>query len=161
MNELGINSVMLDTSFCIRLMDKNDDLHAAALDYFKYFLREKITMHISTVAIAEYAVGDDPSHLPLHNLQIEAFDFLDAVKAGMFHKEVKGDHTNIPGYNRRVIANDIKIFAQLASKKIDAIISKDVASLQQYIQPLIKANLLNVLFLDLNIPLNSKLGKLF
>jgi len=118
-------------------------------------------MHISTVAIAEYAVGDNPSHLPLHNLQIEAFDFLDAVKAGLFHKEVRGNHTNIPAYNRRIIANDIKIFAQLATKKIDAIISKDVASVQQYIQPLIKANLLNVLFLDLNVPLNTKLGKLF
>jgi len=161
MNDLGINSVMLDASFCIRLMDKNDDLHPVALDYFRYFLGEKISMHISTVAIAEYAVGDDPSHLPLNNLQIEAFDFLDAVKAGIFHREVRGNHTNIQGYNRRIIANDIKIFAQLAVKKIDAVISKDVQSLQQYVNPLIKANLLQVIFIDLNIPLNTKLGMLF
>ncbi len=161
MNDLGINSVMLDTSFCIRLMDKNDPLHPTALDYFKYFLNEKISMHISTVAIAEYAVGDDPSHLPLHNVQIEAFDFLDAVRAGLFHKEVRGNQYNIQGYSRRIIANDIKIFSQLAVKKIDAIISRDVESLQQYINPLIKANLLQVIFLDLNVTLKKRLGTLF
>jgi predicted nucleic acid-binding protein len=58
MNDLGIKSIMLDTSFCIRLMDKNDLLHTNALAYFKYFLTEKISIHVSTIAIAEYAVGD-------------------------------------------------------------------------------------------------------
>ena len=108
MNKLGINSVMLDTSFCIRLMDKNDVLHQNALDYFKYFLSEKITMHISTIVIAEYGVGDDPANLPLNNLQIETFDFPDGETAGIFHKEIKGASDNIKGYNRRIIANDVK-----------------------------------------------------
>ena len=124
MNKLGINSVMLDTSFCIRLMDQNDALHQNALDYFKYFLSEKITLHVSSISIAEYAVGDDPANLPLNNLQIETFDFLDAVAAGQFHKEIKGGSNNIPDYNRRIIANDVKIFAQIKTKKIDAVISK-------------------------------------
>ena len=86
MNKLGINSVMLDTSFCIRLMKQNDPLHQNALDYFKYFLSQKITLHVSTIVIAEYAVGDDPANLPLNNLQIETFDFLDGLTAGQFHK---------------------------------------------------------------------------
>ncbi len=97
----------------------------------------------------------------MNDLGIEAFDFLDAVRAGLFHKEVRGNQYNIQGYSRRIIANDIKIFAQLAVKKIDAIISKDVESLQQYINPLIKANLLQVAFLDLNVPLKKRLGTLF
>jgi len=54
MIDIDIKSIMLDTSFCIRLMDKNDELHQNALDYFKYFLVEKISVHISTIAIAEY-----------------------------------------------------------------------------------------------------------
>ena len=70
MAELGIKSIMLDTSFCIRLMNNTDPLHLSALEYFKYFLNEKISMHISTIAIAEYAVGDDPDNLPLNNIQI-------------------------------------------------------------------------------------------
>jgi predicted nucleic acid-binding protein len=161
MSELGIKSIMLDTSFCIRLLDKNDELHKNALEYFKYFLTEKIDMHISTIAVAEYAVGDDPENLPINNLQIEAFDFLDAKTAGDFHKAIKGAQPNIPDYNRRIIANDVKILAQISTKKIDAIISKDNNSYRQYVQPLINANLLQVKFLDLSTPIATQLGKLF
>ena len=161
MNKLGINSVMLDTSFCIRLMDQNDALHLNALDYFKYFLSEKITLHVSTIIIAEYAVGDDPANLPLNNLQIETFDFLDSVTAGQFHKEIKGESDNIKGYNRRIIANDVKIFAQIKTKNIDAVISKDINSIKQYLMPLTTLNLINLKFIDLNTPLNQTLGQLF
>lgn len=161
MNKLGINSVMLDTSFCIRLMDQNDALHQNALDHFKYFLSEKITIHVSTIVIAEYAVGDDPANLPLNNLQIETFDFLDGIAAGQFHKEIKGNSKNIPEYNRRIIANDVKIFAQIKTKKIDAIISKDVSSIRQYLTPLTNLNLIDLKFIDLNTPLNKILGQLF
>jgi hypothetical protein len=161
MNKLGINSVMLDTSFCIRLMKQNDPLHKNALDYFKYFLSEKITLHVSTIVIAEYAVGDDPANLPLNNLQIETFDFLDGIAAGQFHKEIKGSSDNIPGYNRRIITNDVKIFAQIKTKSIDAIISKDVNSIKQYLTPLTNLNLVIFKFIDLNTPLNLTLGQLF
>ena len=161
MSDLGIKSIMLDTSFCIRLMDKNDPLHQNALDYFKYFLKEKISMHISTIAIAEYAVEDDPVNLPLNNLQIEAFDFMDGKTAGFFHKEIKGSQSSIQNYNRRIIANDVKILAQINNKNIEAIISKDIKSQKQYIQPLIAANRINIKFLDLNISLTDVLGTLF
>jgi hypothetical protein len=161
MNNIGIKNIMLDTSFCIRLMDKNEALHQNALEYFKYFLTEKISIHISTVAVAEYAVGDDPENLPLNNIQIEAFDFLDGKTAGLFHKEITGSKANIPNFNRRVIANDVKIIAQIHTKKIDAIISTDIASIKQYISPLEKAKMINVKFFDLNASLNSILGTLF
>jgi hypothetical protein len=142
-------------------MDQNDPLHLNALDYFKYFISEKITLHLSTIVIAEYAVGDDPVNLPLNNLQIEAFDFLDGIAAGQFHKEIKGNIDNIPEYNRRIITNDVKIFAQLKTKNIDAIISKDVNSIKQYLTPLTNLNLVNFKFIDLNTPLNLTLGQLF
>jgi predicted nucleic acid-binding protein len=161
MNKLGIESVMLDTSFCIRLMDANDELHSHALEYFKYFLQQKITIHLSTIVAAEYAVGDDPENLPLNNLQIETFDFRDAATAGIFHKELMGNKTNIAGYNRRIIANDVKILAQIKTREIDAIISKDVQSITKYINPLINSNLLTLRFIDLNNRLNEELGELF
>lgn len=161
MSSLGINSVMLDTSFCIRLMDKNDSLHSNAIDFYKHFLSERISMHISTIVVAEYAVGDDPLNLPLNNLQIESFDFLDGKLAGRFHKEIKGDKSNIQGYNRRIVANDVKILAQIQNKKIDGIISKDVNSFTQYIKPLTGTSSLQVKFVDLNNPLAQVLGQLF
>lgn len=161
MSNLGIDTIMLDTSFCIRLMDKYDALHQNALEYFKYFLAEKITMHISTIVVAEYAVMDDPANLPLNNLQIESFDFIDAKTAGAFHAHLKGNQSSIQGYNRRLIANDVKILAQIKNKKIDGLISKDIKSSRDYIDPLIESNLLQVKFINLNIPLSQTLGKLF
>ena len=161
MNRLGVETIMLDTSFCIRLMDANDGLHTNALEYFKFFLQEKIIIHLSTIVVAEYAVGDDPKNLPLDNLQIETFDFRDAATAGLFHKELIGNKTNIAGYNRRIIANDVKILAQIKNREIGAIISKDVQSLTSYVNPLINSNLLSVRFIDMNKRLNEQLGELF
>jgi len=68
MNKLGIKNIMLDTSFCIRLMDENDNLHSNALEYFNFFLQEKIIIHLSTIVVAEYAVGDNPENLPLEKV---------------------------------------------------------------------------------------------
>ncbi len=116
MNKLGIKNILLDTSFCIRLMDENDNLHSNALEYFKFFLQEKITIHLSSIVVAEYAAGDDPQNLPIDNLQIETFDFRDAATAGLFHKELNGNKINIAGYNRRIIANDVKILAQIKNR---------------------------------------------
>lgn len=161
MSDLGIKSIMLDTSFCIRLMDKTDKLHPNALEYFKYFLKEKISAHISTIAVAEYAVADDPGNLPLNNLQIETFDFLDAKTAGSFHNEIRKNKTNIQEYNRRIIANDVKMLAQINNKKIEALISKDIESYKKYIKPLLDLNQINIKFYDLNIPLANVLGTLF
>lgn len=76
-------------------------------------------MHISTIVVAEYAVGDDPANLPLNNLQIESFDFMDGKTAGLFHREIKTNQSNVQGYNRRIIANDVKILAQIQNKKIE------------------------------------------
>ncbi len=47
------HSVLLDTSFFIRLLNDNDSLHKNARDYFKYFLENDITLKISTISIAE------------------------------------------------------------------------------------------------------------
>jgi predicted nucleic acid-binding protein len=161
MSKLNIQSIMLDTSFCIRLMDENDALHSNALDYFRHFLTEKIIIHLSTIAVAEYAVGDDPSNLPLDNLQIESFDFRDGETAGNFHKAIRAKKGSIAGYNRSIITNDVKILAQTHNRNIDAIISKDAKSYKNYIKPLTDLHLTQITFFDLNDPLNAVLGQLF
>jgi len=60
-----------------------------------------------------------------------------------------------------VIVNDIKLFAQIHNRKIDAYITKDRKSLVKMIDPLEKTQNLNFEFIDLAIPINEKLGKLF
>lgn len=122
MSSLNIKSIMLDTSFCIRLMDETDALHTNALDYFRHFSTEKISIHLSAIAVAEYAVGDDPANLPLDYLQLEAFDFRDGETAGSFHKAIRQNKGSIPHFNRNIITNDVKILAQTHNRTIDAII---------------------------------------
>lgn len=41
-----MNSVLLDTSFCIRLLNSNDVLHKNAVEYFTYFLDNQIEMYL-------------------------------------------------------------------------------------------------------------------
>lgn len=48
--------MLLDTSFFIRLLNENDNLHPKALGYFKYFLEKDIVLKCSTISIAEYCV---------------------------------------------------------------------------------------------------------
>ena len=68
------HSVLLDTSFFIRLLNDDDKLHKNARGYFKYFLDKEILMKISTISIAEYCVLGSVEDLPLKNLQIIPFN---------------------------------------------------------------------------------------
>jgi len=80
-----MHSVLLDTSFCIRLLKKDESLHQNAIDYFQYFLEQKIELYISTITVAEYSVKDNPDNLPLKMMKIIPFDFFDGRTAGEFH----------------------------------------------------------------------------
>lgn len=62
------HSVLLDTSFFIRLLNDEDELHNNALGYFKYFLENEITLKVSTITIAEYCVLGKIEDLPLINI---------------------------------------------------------------------------------------------
>jgi len=64
------HSVLLDTSFFIRLLNDEDTFHENAKGYFKYFLDNDIIMKISTISIAEYCVSGRISELPLKNVFI-------------------------------------------------------------------------------------------
>jgi predicted nucleic acid-binding protein len=75
-----MNSILLDTSFCIRLLKRDDAFHKNTVDYFQYFLGNKIEMFLSTIVIAEYSVKDEISNLPLRTMKIIPFDFIDGKK---------------------------------------------------------------------------------
>ena len=64
-------SVILDTSFMIRLLSESDPLHSNAKGYFRYFLENNIPMYFSTVSIAEYCVKGDFYDLPFQECAAE------------------------------------------------------------------------------------------
>lgn len=74
------HSVLLDTSFFIRLLNDTDPLHINAKAYFKYFLENDIILKVSTISIAEYCVRGSLDDLPLKNIQIIPFNLDHAKK---------------------------------------------------------------------------------
>ena len=140
-------SVLLDTSFLIRLLSKNDPLHQNAEDYYRYFLEKEIPMYISTITVAEYCVNGDISELPLRSVRIIPFNIQHAPIAGGFANILySARKTNdISVDNRLSIPNDVKLFAQAectpdvkyfvtsdtkSSKLIDKISEKNVVSFE-------------------------------
>ena len=80
------HSVLLDTSFFIRLLNDEDPLHKNALGYYKYYLENKIVLKVSTISIAEYCVLGKLEELPLKDIQIIPFNLNQAERTGEFAK---------------------------------------------------------------------------
>lgn len=158
-----MHSVLLDTSFFIRLLNKNDLLHKNAIDYYKYLLTNNIIMKISTISIAEFCVKDSLENLPLDNLQIIPFNLEHAKITGLFAKTIfeQKSITNLDIRPRAIIPNDSKLFAQAhLDKTIQHFITSDSESGKTI-------NLLNLeiktnfSFVDINYPVNEIFGLLF
>jgi predicted nucleic acid-binding protein len=156
-----MNSILLDTSFCIRLLKQDDPLHSNAYEYFQYFLENKIEMFLSTIVISEYCVKDEITNLPLQTMKIIPFDFLDGKVAGEFYSILTNNKTNIEGIERLVVKDDCKLIAQIYNRKIEAYITKDRKSFSKFFEPLQKEKGFALKFLDLTIPLKDFKGELF
>ncbi len=107
-------SVLLDTSFFIRLLNQNDPLHLNAIGYYKYFLDRRIRLKISTISIAEYCVVGLVEELPLLNMEIIPFNQDHAQKTGEFAKILFMENKVLLNKlkPRAIIPNDSKLFAQ-------------------------------------------------
>lgn len=85
-----LESILLDSSFCIRLLISDADFHQNAVDYYEYFLEHEIEMYLSTIVVSEYAVGDNPDNLlSLNVFRLLEFDYADAKIAGNFLLNLK------------------------------------------------------------------------
>lgn len=156
-----MDSILLDTSFCIRLLKNNDALHQNAKDYFKYFLDQKVEIYLSSIVIAEYSVKDDANNLPLEFVKIVPFDFFDGRTAGEFHSILINNKEQVANIERNIIKDDCKLLAQIFNRKIGAYITNDKKSFGQIFQPIQKAKGFSIALLDLEIPLKDFTGMLF
>jgi predicted nucleic acid-binding protein len=156
-----MNSILLDTSFCIRLLKQDDPLHTNAYHYFQYFLESKIEMYLSTIVVSEYSVKDDITNLPLQTFKIIPFDFFDGKVAGEFYSIINNSKEHTKGLERLVIKDDCKLIAQIYNRKIDAYITKDRKSFNQFFYPLQKEMKFSIELLDLSIPLKNYRNELF
>lgn len=129
-------SVLLDTSFFIRLLNDEDSLHSNAKAYFKYFLENEIILKVSTISIAEYCVQGEIDELPLRNIQIIPFNLDHAKRTGEFAKIIF-EENKISAEKlspRAIIPNDSKLFAQAdLDKKITYFVTSDSRSISTFL----------------------------
>ena len=156
------HSVLLDTSFLIRLLNDDDGLHGHALLYYKYFLENENALKVSTISIAEYCVIGKLEDLPLKDIQIVPFNINHAEKTGEFAQIIFAHNRTaieklLP---RAIISNDSKLFSQAdLDKSITHFVTSDERSLKTFnalktgISP--KFEIINI-----RIPYNQVFGKL-
>lgn len=152
--------VFCDTSFFIRLLDKEDPLHTNAKGYFKYFTENDFELFISTIAIAEYCIGGDIHELPLKNLQIVPFNLNHAQRTGEFAKIAFQSRAagTLQVNERKIIPNDTKLFAQAdCEKTVEFYLSSDSESHKVYNIIKEKTNP-KFHFIDLNTPHHQTFG---
>jgi predicted nucleic acid-binding protein len=128
-----IHSVLLDTSFFIRLLNDEDELHENALLYYKYFLENNIVLKVSTISIAEYCVLGKLTDLPLKDIQIIPFNLNHAEKTGEFAIIIftKNKTAKEKFFPRAIIPNDSKLFAQAdLDKSVTHFVTSDERSLK-------------------------------
>lgn len=158
-----MHSVLLDTSFFVRLLNDSDDLHHNAKEYYKYFLENDVVMKFSTISIAEFCVRDEIENLPLGTIQIIPFNLEHAKTTGLFAKNIflSKNNSNIEIRPRAIIPNDSKLFAQAhIDKTIKYYITSDTESAKT-IALLNKTIKTNFTFVDIKNPVNEVFGTLF
>lgn len=152
--------VFCDTSFFIRLLDRNDPLHTNSKGYFKYFTENDFEILISTIAIAEYCVGGDLHELPLRNLQIVPFNLDHARRTAEYARIVFQNKGKLKLKERNIIPNDTKLFAQAdCEKSVDYYLSSDIESFKIF-KLLNQHTSTNFQFINLNVPYNETFGLL-
>lgn len=153
-------SILLDTSFFIRLLNENDSLHKNTLDYYKKFLEKQVILKCSTISVAEYCVKGQLEELPLKDIQIIPFNITHAPKAGEFARIIFENKGKLEAEKRNIIPNDTNLFAQAEiEKEISAFATSDEECLKIY--TLSKQNY-NLNFDTINIrqPFNETFGLL-
>lgn len=129
------SSVLLDTSFFVRLLNDEDPFHDNAKGYFRYFLENEITLKVSTISIAEYCVRGRIDELPLRNIQIIPFNLDHAKRTGQFAEAIFAESkiSKEQLSPRAIIPNDSKLFAQAdLDKSITYFITSDSRSKNTY-----------------------------
>ena len=156
-------AVLLDTSFFIRLLNKNERLHQNAKGYYRYFLDNDFILKISTISIAEYCVIGKRSDLPFKQGLVSPFNINEAEQTGLFASILFSNKAQLKEQNlpRVLIPNDSKLFAQAhCDSDVIYYVTADKRS-ETPIKILSQKLKLDFTFIDIQTPFNEQFGELF
>ena len=115
-NTKHADSVLLDTSFLITLLDRTRTHHPTAVEYFCHWVDSGTTLYLSTVVVAEYAVMGLLPEVVTRHLRVLPFGYDHALETGALARiwaATKETNTKSePPGNRDAVKDDIKLFAQ-------------------------------------------------
>lgn len=104
-------------------MDDSRNNHEKAVAFFKYFLKEKHPMILSSIVTAEFSVKQDIKDLPLKNLRPLPFNIPDSHHLGKIFEEKFKKYKK----DRNSVKDDFKIVSQCSFNDIDYLITEDKA----------------------------------
>lgn len=122
---------LLDTSFLITLVDDSRPHHAVARKYYEYALQQGASLHISTLALAEFAIKQPVTDLPLRTFRVEPFNIRHAMKGGELCATLAARDA---GDSRAVVRADLQLIAQAIVEGIPYILTEDRNTLSKYVE---------------------------
>lgn len=157
----SVESVLLDTSYVIRLLKADDPLSGNAKAWFRELLDRKTPMYLSTIVIAEYCVKGSFEELPIRNVRVLPFNVDHARRAGSYTGTLLSIRAKGGKEERNVVLNDVKLLAQAeATVGISHILTKDNGFRSRIGQLRGAGHVLGTEVLDLNIAMSEALGRL-
>lgn len=120
-------TILWDSSALISLLDETRSTHEAALECYWRLREEGELQIISSIAISELAVKNNPEPIFLEfGFQVQDFNIRHAIEAANVKKITMVDKQLRSEQNTRaVIVNDSQIIGQALAEQVDYILTED------------------------------------
>jgi|SRR5690554_434833 len=115
------NSVLLDTSFLISLMDDTRPNHLKAKEFYKHFIENNYPMILSSIVTSEFSIKQSIEDLPLKNLRPLPFNIPDSHHISILFEDKFKNYKE----GRVAVKDDFKIVSQCSFNKINYLITED------------------------------------
>lgn len=127
--------ILWDSSALISLLDSKRAFHETAKECYRRFLEKDELQLISTIAISELAVKNDPQPLLKLNFQMLDFNICHATAAADLKKEtLDNDMLRDQDNTRVVIINDMQLIGQAHVEQVNYILTEDEKTLYKTVE---------------------------
>ena len=127
-------AVLFDTSYLITLADQSRPHHETAAKYYCLMLEQQLPMYLSAIVVAEFAIKQPITDLPLKNFRCIALNIPHSSESARLWNAL-GKRDN--GDSRSVVRDDVKLLGQAAHESIPFVLTEDASTLFKYCERLL------------------------